>query len=215
MRVLCSSVGGEVRRLLGGGGEERLDGLEASGERLWRWLWVVVVGGGCYGASIGLWRAPAQAGWVAVKMPLLILLTLAVNGVFNGMLAAVLRTGLGFRQTLVAIGQSFTVFALVVGRWGRWRRFLRYTAGRGRAWGRPGVPCAPADPHCGHRGGRHLCEPAAARAVGTRVRTVGGAPGRDRLAGGQPVRRRPAFLHPAAVFREPGAAGAVSSPQSF
>jgi len=68
---------------------------------LWRWLWVVVVGGGCYGASIGLWRAPAQAGWVAVKMALLILVTLGVNGVFNGMMAAVLATGLALSSLLL------------------------------------------------------------------------------------------------------------------
>jgi hypothetical protein len=109
-------MGEEVRRLLRGGGVgEGWDELDVSGGRLWRWLVVVGVGGGCYGASIGLWRAPEQAGWVAVKMPLLIGLTLGVNGVFNGMLAAVLGTGLGFRQTLVAIGRSFAVFALVVG----------------------------------------------------------------------------------------------------
>jgi hypothetical protein len=141
MRLLCSLLGEEVRRLLGGGGgDEEPEVMEVAGGRLWCWLGVVVVGGGCYGASIGMWRAPAQAGWVAVKMPLLILLTLGVNGVFNGMLAAVLGTGLGFRQTLVAIGRSFAVFALVVGALGPVAAFLTLTLpageepGGGRAY---------------------------------------------------------------------------------
>jgi hypothetical protein len=115
-------MGEEVRRLLGRGGawvtsdpSDPSDKTTISRDRWWRWLLVVGVGGGSYGASIGLWRAPEQAVWVAVKMPLLILLTLGVNGVFNGMLAAVLGTGLGFRQTVGAIGRSFAVFAVVVG----------------------------------------------------------------------------------------------------
>lgn len=111
MRPLSLWVSGEFRRLLRGGG-----GLEEAGwDRVGVWLMVVGVGGASYGASIGMWRAPEQAGWVALKMPVLIGLTLGMNGVFNGMMAAVLGTGLGFRQTMVAIGQSFAVFALVVG----------------------------------------------------------------------------------------------------
>jgi hypothetical protein len=93
MRVFCFSMVEEVRRLLGRGGawvkadpsdpSDPSDKTTISRDQWWRWLVAVVVGGGIYGASIGLWRAPEQAVWVAVKMPLLILLTLGVNGVFT------------------------------------------------------------------------------------------------------------------------------------
>jgi hypothetical protein len=79
------------------------------------WAVVIVLGAGAYGGAIGLWRAPLQGLFVAVKMPLLIFLTLISNGLLNGMVAALLGSGLGFRQTALAIGQSFALFSLIVG----------------------------------------------------------------------------------------------------
>ncbi|HYF34617.1 MAG TPA: hypothetical protein VD994_04950 [Prosthecobacter sp.] len=78
-------------------------------------LLCVCVGGGAYGFSIGLWRAPLQGVFVAVKMPCLIFLTLFVNGLLNGLLAALLGSGLSFRQTLMACLMSFAIFGLIVG----------------------------------------------------------------------------------------------------
>ena len=75
----------------------------------------ICCGVGIYGASIGLWRSPLMAAYVAVKLPCVIFITLAVNGIINGMLAQVFASGLSFRQTLQAILLSFTVFALIVG----------------------------------------------------------------------------------------------------
>lgn len=75
----------------------------------------VVAGCGAYGLSIGLWRAPMQGLFVAVKMPALIALTLTVNGLINGMLAVLLESGLSFRQTMKAQLMSFALFALIVG----------------------------------------------------------------------------------------------------
>lgn len=76
---------------------------------------VIVAGCAAYGFSIGLWRSPLQGFYVAVKMPLLIFLTLAANGMLNGMLALLLGSGLSFRQTLTACLMSFALFALIVG----------------------------------------------------------------------------------------------------
>ena len=75
---------------------------------------VIVVGCGLYGATVGLWRSPLQAVYVAVKMPLVILLTAAGNAALNGMLAQLLGTGLSFRQTSLAIVMSFAVAAIIL-----------------------------------------------------------------------------------------------------
>ena len=74
----------------------------------------IVLGCGLYGGVVGWWRAPEQALFTAVKMPLLIFLTCGGNAVLNGLLAQVLGTGLGFRQTSIAILMSFTIAALIL-----------------------------------------------------------------------------------------------------
>src|ERR1700751_4713654 len=68
---------------------------------------IIVVGSGLYGFTIGIWRAPLQSLYTAVKFPLLIFLTCAGNGILNGMLAQVLGSGLSFKQTTFAILMSF------------------------------------------------------------------------------------------------------------
>jgi hypothetical protein len=75
----------------------------------------IVLGCGAYGFTLGLWRAPAMGGFVAVKLPLLIFATLITNGFLNGMLAQLLGSGLGFRQTLLAMLMSFACFSLITG----------------------------------------------------------------------------------------------------
>lgn len=56
-----------------------------------------------------------MGAYVAVKMPLLVALTLACNGLLNGLLGLLLGTGLGFRQSLLALLTSFAIAALVLG----------------------------------------------------------------------------------------------------
>ena len=75
----------------------------------------IVLGSSVYGATIGLWRAPLQAVFTAIKFPLLIFLTCVGNGAVNGMLAQVLGSGLSFRQTACAILMSFAVASLILG----------------------------------------------------------------------------------------------------
>ena len=87
-------------------------------ERAPRWLLtcVLTIAAGCalYGGVVGLWRAPLQAAYTAVKMPLLIFLTCGGNALLNGLLAQVFGAGLSFRQTSLAILMSFTIASLVL-----------------------------------------------------------------------------------------------------
>jgi hypothetical protein len=75
----------------------------------------IFAGAGLYGAAMGCWRGPLQALYVAIKFPLIILLTTLGNGLLNGMLAPLLGLNLGFRQSLQAVLMSFTVAALILG----------------------------------------------------------------------------------------------------
>lgn len=76
---------------------------------------VIAVGAGLYGAALGSWRAPEQALYTAVKLPLVLLLTAAGNALLNGMLAPLLGVNLGFRQSLLAVLMSFTIAATILG----------------------------------------------------------------------------------------------------
>ena len=75
---------------------------------------VIVLGGGVYGVTLGLWRAPAQAAYTALKFPLLVFLTCGSNALLNGMLAQVLGLEISFRQTTQTILMSFALAALIL-----------------------------------------------------------------------------------------------------
>jgi hypothetical protein len=68
-----------------------------------------------YGFTVGFWRSPLMAVYVAIKLPLLIALTLLCNGLLNGLLGMLLGSGLGFRQSLFALLSSFALAALILG----------------------------------------------------------------------------------------------------
>ncbi len=102
-------------------------------------LAVILAGAGLYGASMGCWRSPLQAGYVAVKFPLIILLTTLGNALLNGMLAPLLGLNLRFRQSLLAILLSFTIAAAILGAFSPVLFFLAWnlppmTAGRETGW---------------------------------------------------------------------------------
>ncbi len=83
-----------------------------------RVLWVA--GAACaglalYGYSVGCWRDPLMGGYVAVKMPLLVALTLVCNGLLNGLLGSLLGSGLGFRQSLLALLTAFALAGVILG----------------------------------------------------------------------------------------------------
>ena len=76
---------------------------------------VIFVGCGLYGAAIGSWRAAEMSAYVAIKLPLLVFLTLLANGLMNGILAQVLGSGLSISESLQSQLMSFMIFGLILG----------------------------------------------------------------------------------------------------
>src|ERR1700757_4684193 len=83
--------------------------------RMALYLLVIVVGTGLYGAAMGYWRAPQQALFTAIKLPLIILLTTLGTGLLNGMLAPLLGLNINFRQSLQAVLMSFMISGAILG----------------------------------------------------------------------------------------------------
>lgn len=75
---------------------------------------IILIGSALYGATLGVWRAPLQAIYTALKFPFLIFLTCTGNAAINGMLAQLLGSGLTFKQTSVAILMSFAIAAVIL-----------------------------------------------------------------------------------------------------
>jgi hypothetical protein len=78
-------------------------------------LATILLGAGLYGAAMGYWRAPLQGFFVAVKFPLIILLTTFGNALLNGMLAPLLGLNISLRQSFLAILLSFTIVSAILG----------------------------------------------------------------------------------------------------
>jgi hypothetical protein len=78
-------------------------------------IFVIVLGTGLFGAAMGCWRAPMQALYTGLKLPLVILLTTGGTTLLNGMLAPLLGLNIRFSQSLLAVLMSFTIFSLIVG----------------------------------------------------------------------------------------------------
>lgn len=76
---------------------------------------IAAIGLAFYGFTVGYWRSPLMGCYVAIKMPLLIACTLVCNALLNGFLGMLLQTGLGFRQSLMALLWAFGVAALILG----------------------------------------------------------------------------------------------------
>jgi hypothetical protein len=78
-------------------------------------LSIIILGAGFYGAAMGWWRSPEQALLVAIKFPLIILLTTLGNALLNAMLAPLLGLNISLRQSLRAVLMSFTLSAAILG----------------------------------------------------------------------------------------------------
>jgi hypothetical protein len=89
---------------------------------------VIILGTGLYGAAMGWWRDPHQAFYVAIKLPLIILLTTTGNSLLNAMLAPLLGLNIPFRQSLSAILMSFTITAAILGAFSPLMAFLIWNA---------------------------------------------------------------------------------------
>jgi hypothetical protein len=75
---------------------------------------VTLLGGAIYGFAFGLWRAPEQALYSAIKLPLLLFAVVAASALINGVLALLLRSGIGVLQGAVSIMLSFSVAVLML-----------------------------------------------------------------------------------------------------
>jgi len=76
---------------------------------------VIFAGAGLYGAAMGYWRSPVQAGYNIVKFPLVVIATTLGTSLINGMLAPLLGLNLRFRQSLMLVLMSFTIAAAILG----------------------------------------------------------------------------------------------------
>jgi hypothetical protein len=76
---------------------------------------VIFAGAGLYGGAMGSWRAPLAALFVAIKFPLIILLTTIGNALLNAMLAPLLGLNISFRQSFLTILMSFTIVSAILG----------------------------------------------------------------------------------------------------
>jgi hypothetical protein len=89
---------------------------------------IIVAGAGLYGAAMGWWRDPMQALFVAIKFPLVLLLTALGNALLIGMLAPLLGLNIGFRQSLLSILMSFAIAAAILGAFAPLVAFLVWNA---------------------------------------------------------------------------------------
>src|SRR5580698_2787079 len=96
-----------------------------------RFAWqiaVIILGAGLYGAAMGWWRDPQQALYVAIKFPLIILLTTMGNALLNAMLAPLLGLNIPFRQSFCAIVMSFTIASAILGAFSPLIAFMVWSA---------------------------------------------------------------------------------------
>jgi hypothetical protein len=107
--------------------------------RLMLHLALVLAGAGCYGATIGLWRAPGQALFTAIKFPLIILFTTIGNALLNAMLAPLLGLNIPFRQSFLAIVTSFALASVILGAFSPLTAFVVWNAPPMVAGARSGV----------------------------------------------------------------------------
>jgi hypothetical protein len=89
---------------------------------------VIILSAGLYGAAMGWWRDPQQALYVAIKFPLIILLTTLGNALINGMFAPLLGLNIPFRQSFSAIVMSFTITAAILGAFSPLIAFMAWNA---------------------------------------------------------------------------------------
>ena len=117
--VGATTVNFQVRQIpvLLGGDPDALKDWAARWEthRALGYVAVIIAGAGLYGAAMGYWRSPVQAGYNLVKFPLLILTTTLGNALLNGMLAPLLGIDLRFRQSVMLVLMSFTMAAAILG----------------------------------------------------------------------------------------------------
>jgi len=76
---------------------------------------LIFLGAGVYGYTMGMWHGPEMGFYVAMKLPLLMVFTLIVNALLNGMLSLVLGSGISMRQSLSFLLVAFATTSLILG----------------------------------------------------------------------------------------------------
>lgn len=104
VRKLCRGIPGELAELIGKPG----NGFFFS------CFILAVVCSSIYGMSVGIWRAPLQGFYVAMKFPLLIVLVTVGNALINGVFAKVLGAKMTFRESFIAVLMSFTIASVIL-----------------------------------------------------------------------------------------------------
>lgn len=119
----------EIQTLLRGEPERIKPCLENwNAKRLTLYVGVIILGSSFYGAGMGWWRSPMQALYVAIKFPLIILLTMLGNALLNAMLAPLLGLNITFRQSFLAVLASFTITGAILGSFSPLVAFLVWNA---------------------------------------------------------------------------------------
>ena len=106
-----------IPALLRGDGASLAARLGGEGRRAPALVWVglIVLGSGAYGAAMGWWRSPLQAGYNLVKFPVVILATTVGNALLNAMLAPLLGLNLRLGQSFALVLMSFAIASLILG----------------------------------------------------------------------------------------------------
>jgi hypothetical protein len=89
---------------------------------------IILIGSGLYGAAMGWWRAPLAAVFVAIKFPLIMLLTAGGNALLNAMLAPLLGLNISLRQSFLANLISFTIASAILGAFAPLAAFVVWNA---------------------------------------------------------------------------------------
>ena len=76
---------------------------------------LIALGCGAYGFTVGLRNGWEMGAYVALKLPLIIFITLLLNGLLNGLLGLALGSGLGFRKSVQFLLTGFAIMALILG----------------------------------------------------------------------------------------------------
>lgn len=82
---------------------------------LLRTMPLILLGCGSYGLSMGLWQGWEMASYAGIKFPLVVIATLTVNALINGMFAMVLGSGINFRQSMQFLFTAFAICSLILG----------------------------------------------------------------------------------------------------
>ena len=77
-------------------------------------IFITLICSGIYGATIGIWRAPLQAVYTAIKFPLIMLLTMMLNAGINGILANLTGSALSFRNSIWAVIYSMAITSIML-----------------------------------------------------------------------------------------------------